>query len=154
LILADLFDVAQNDRTEDFKEFLSGSLISSGDGFFFLLISLNGDLKGGFFQVVDLKVLSGIVKALEEMHWVSQSDVHFHFVDVLEDFGGLGFTVDEEGDLRSAEFEFVLVGKDLVFIEGSGFGVSGRPKEDDGLDFEDFHNEIWNHQPEVFDLIP
>ncbi len=68
MILADLFDIAQNDRTEDFKEFLSGSLISSGDGLIFLLISLNGDLKGGFFQVVDLKVLSGIVKALEEVH--------------------------------------------------------------------------------------
>lgn len=59
--------------------------------------------------VVVLEAFSGLVKALEEVHHVSETDVDFQLVDVLEDFGGFDLAVDIEADFRTVEAESLLV---------------------------------------------
>ena len=101
MILTDFLDISQNNWAEDFKKFLPCSLISCNYGVFLFLLALNVDLEREFFEVVHFKVLGGVVKSLEEVHNVPQSNIHFHFIDALENLSGLDLAVNKKGDLRS-----------------------------------------------------
>jgi len=58
----------------------------------------------GFFKVVNFEVLCRIVQALEEVHQVPQTDVHFHLVYALKNLCSFNFAINKERDLRAVEF--------------------------------------------------
>jgi hypothetical protein len=102
LVLANLLDLAEDGGVLGLLEFLLGPNIAIGK-FFVLKLNLH------LLLVVIFEAFSGLVQSLEEIHHVSQSDVDFQFIDVLEDLSCFDLAVDVEADLRSVEAESLLV---------------------------------------------
>lgn len=98
LILADLLDLSQDIRPEDLVKLLLGVTVPIDDILPFLLILIDLQLILNTLAII-LKVFSGLIDALEEVHHIPESDIDLHFVHILEDFCGFDLALDLEGDL-------------------------------------------------------
>lgn len=98
LILTDLLDLSQDIRPEDLVKLLLGMTVPIDNILPFLLILINLQLILDTLTII-LKVFSGFIDALEEVHHIPESDIDLHLVHILEDFCGLDLALDLQGDL-------------------------------------------------------
>lgn len=67
-----------------------------------------------FRAVVVIKIFSGFIETLEEIHHVPQSNIDFQIVDVFENLSTFAFAMNILGVFRSVEAVlFLIQGNDL-----------------------------------------
>ena len=131
-------------------------LISADNVFSLLLRHLLGDLQLILYALtVVLKVFSGFIYSLEEVHHVSEADIDLHLVHILEDLSSFDLALNLQCDLRSIHAEFLLIEVDplatVVSILG-GFIIFFE--EDVAFDFGDVFDEEWDDLSELVDAVP
>ena len=147
LVLADLLDLAKDSGVLRLLELLLGPHVALGQ---LLIVQFRLDL----LLVVILEAFSGLVESLEVVHHVSQPDIDFQLVDVLEDLSGLDLAADVEGDLRPVEAEAFLVHYHDLRCRLVLLVVALHVEDLLVLDLGDAHDQQRDQLPELRDALP
>jgi len=104
---------------------------------------------------VIFEVFSGFIDTLEEVHHISEANVDFHFIHILEDLCSFDLALDLQRNLRSIHTQFLLID---VYPFATIVSVFGTLiiffEEDVALDFGDVFDEKRNDLSKLVNALP